>query len=68
MTDKQSEHPVKVTAERRTHPALRTLARACIALARWQRDNGERTAASRPKLDKKPPVPSAKQPKEDSDD
>jgi hypothetical protein len=29
-----SEHPVIVTAQERTHPALRKLARACIALAR----------------------------------
>jgi hypothetical protein len=28
-----SERPVKITAEERPHPALRTLARACIALA-----------------------------------
>lgn len=63
MTDEPSEQSVKVTAEKRAHPALRTLARACIALARWQRENHKSTAASSPKLDKKPPASSAKQPK-----
>ncbi|MCA1675568.1 MAG: hypothetical protein LC799_26425 [Actinobacteria bacterium] len=28
---------MRVTGEERVHPALRTLGRACIALARWQR-------------------------------
>jgi hypothetical protein len=29
-----SEHPIIVSAQERAHPALRKLARACIALAR----------------------------------
>ncbi len=32
----ESEHHVTVTAEERVHPAVRKLARACIALARFQ--------------------------------
>jgi hypothetical protein len=63
MTDESSEKAVKVTAQKRAHPALRTLARACIALARWQRDNDESPAANEPN----PKPSSAKQPKEDGD-
>ena len=33
-----SDEPVRVTGEERLHPALRKLGRACIALARWQRE------------------------------
>lgn len=32
----ESEQPVTVTAEERVHPAIRKLARACIALARFR--------------------------------
>jgi len=35
-----SDEPVRVTGEERLHPALRKLGRACIALARWQREQG----------------------------
>lgn len=38
MTHYPSEDPVRVTGEERLHPALRKLGRACIALARWQRE------------------------------
>lgn len=34
MSEPSSDRPVKITAEPRAHPAIRTLARACIALAR----------------------------------
>lgn len=34
MPEPDSARPVSVTAQERTHPALRTLARACIAIAR----------------------------------
>lgn len=34
MSEPGSDQPVKVTAQERAHPAIRTLARACIALAR----------------------------------
>jgi hypothetical protein len=34
MQEPDSARPVQVTAQERTHPALRTLARACIAIAR----------------------------------
>jgi hypothetical protein len=32
----EDDRPVHVTAEERGHPAIRTLARACIALARMR--------------------------------
>lgn len=38
MTESISERPVTVTADQRAHPALRTLARALLALARHQLD------------------------------
>jgi hypothetical protein len=34
MSEPASDQPVKITAKERAHPAIRTLARACIALAR----------------------------------
>lgn len=34
MSESFSEQPLSVTAQERLHPALRKLARACIALAR----------------------------------
>lgn len=34
MSEPSSDHPVTVTAQERAHPAIRKLARACIALAR----------------------------------
>jgi hypothetical protein len=34
-----SDRPVIVTAEERAHPALRKLARACLALARHRRES-----------------------------
>ena len=34
MSESGSDRPVVVTAEERLHPALRKLARACLALAR----------------------------------
>jgi hypothetical protein len=33
LIEPNSNNPVRVTAEQRSHPALRKLARACIALA-----------------------------------
>lgn len=33
MIEPNSNSPVRVTAEERSHPAIRKLARACIALA-----------------------------------
>jgi hypothetical protein len=33
LTELNSDHPVRVTAQERAHPAIRKLARACIALA-----------------------------------
>jgi hypothetical protein len=38
MAEHASEASVKVTASQRAHPAIRAVARACIALARWQRE------------------------------
>ena len=42
MTHQPSDAPVRVTGEERLHPALRKLGRACIALARWQREQQQR--------------------------
>lgn len=39
MADQSPGDQVKITAVERAHPAIRTLARACIALARWQREH-----------------------------
>jgi hypothetical protein len=36
LTELNSDRPVRVTAEQRAHPALRRLARACIAIALLQ--------------------------------
>lgn len=44
MSNNQSDESVHVTGEERLHPALRKLGRACIALARWQRE--QRAAAA----------------------
>jgi hypothetical protein len=38
MSETGSDRPINVTAQERPHPALRKLARACIALARQLRD------------------------------
>jgi hypothetical protein len=38
MSEEYQDRPVKITSVPRTHPAIRAIARACIALARWQRD------------------------------
>jgi len=38
MTDTPHGEPVRIIGEQRLHPALRKLGRACIALARWQRE------------------------------
>ena len=36
---------VSITAQERTHPAIRKLARACIALARWSGGSVSRASA-----------------------
>jgi hypothetical protein len=38
MSEEYQDRPVKITSVPRTHPAIRAIARACIALARWQRE------------------------------
>ena len=38
MSEEFQDRPVKITSVPRTHPAIRAIARACIALARWQRE------------------------------
>jgi hypothetical protein len=38
MSETSSDRPVTVTAQERAHPAIRKLARACIALARHLRE------------------------------
>ncbi len=42
MTHQPPDAPVRITGEERLHPALRKLGRACIALARWQREQQQR--------------------------
>ena len=37
MAENTTANAVLVTGQRHEHPALRRLARACIALVRWQR-------------------------------
>lgn len=53
MREEQVDRPVKVAAEVRAHPAIVRLARACIALARWQREQG---AADSVAFGKQPPT------------
>ena len=48
MTHQPSDAPVRVTGEQRLHPALRKLGRACIALARWQREQQQRPPEASP--------------------
>ncbi len=48
MTHQPSDVPVRVTGEQRLHPALRKLGRACIALARWQREQQQRPPEAPP--------------------
>lgn len=38
MSEEYQDRPVKITSVPRAHPAIRAIARACIALARWQRE------------------------------
>lgn len=55
MFEESSDQPVKITAAQRAHPAIRAIARACIAFARWQRDNNEnQPASSAEPVDKSP--------------
>ncbi len=44
MSESDSDRSVIVTAEERTHPALRKLAQACLALARHLREGSSSTA------------------------
>ena len=48
MAHQPSDAPVRVTGEQRLHPALRKLGRACIALARWQREQQQRPPEAPP--------------------
>ena len=48
MTHQPSDAPVRITGEQRLHPALRKLGRACIALARWQREQQQRPPEAPP--------------------
>jgi hypothetical protein len=38
MSEEYPDRPVKITSTPRKHPAIRAIARACIALARWQQE------------------------------
>lgn len=62
LTELNSDHPVRVTAEQRAHPALKKLARACIALALLQLAGETPPTASAAD----PTVPPAMQSKEDA--
>jgi hypothetical protein len=46
MSEESPSRPVKITSTPRAHPAIRAIARACIALARWQRDKQQADAAA----------------------
>jgi hypothetical protein len=59
MSEPHSDRPVKITAEHRAHPAIRTLARACIALARQL--VGEPPS---PQAPPRSPAPAGQQPEE----
>ncbi len=48
MAHQPADRPVHVTGEQRLHPALRKLGRACIALARWQREQQQRPPEAPP--------------------
>jgi len=48
MTHQPADAPVRITGEERLHPALRKLGRACIALARWQREQQQRPPEASP--------------------
>jgi hypothetical protein len=48
MSEPHSDRSIIVTAQERAHPALRKLARACIALARQLRNSVETPAADLP--------------------
>jgi hypothetical protein len=48
MTHQPADRPVHITGEERLHPALRKLGRACIALARWQREQQQRPPETPP--------------------
>jgi len=48
MAENTTDPLVPVTGEPHTHPALRRLARACIALVRWQRAQTVSAAVSPP--------------------
>ena len=48
MAHQPADRPVHVTGEQRLHPALRKLGRACIALARWQREQQQRPPEASP--------------------
>ena len=50
MAHQPSDVPVRVTGEERLHPALRKLGRACIALARWQREQQQRPPEAPPDM------------------
>ena len=48
MAHQPADRPVRITGEQRLHPALRKLGRACIALARWQREQQQRPPEAPP--------------------
>jgi len=48
MAHQPADRPVRITGEQRLHAALRKLGWACIALARWQREQQQRPPEASP--------------------
>jgi hypothetical protein len=65
MSEEYADRPVKITSTPRSHPAIRAIARACIALARWQRDQ-EALEPGKPTAETTPPRPPAAKPSEEA--
>lgn len=46
MAENTTGDSVRIVGEQRPHPAVKHLARACIALVRWQRQRSAETPAA----------------------
>jgi hypothetical protein len=53
----EDNNPIRVTAEEHQHPALRILARACLAIARDQLEREGQTDTEEKPQDMQEPVP-----------
>jgi hypothetical protein len=54
MSETGSDHPVNVTAQEWAHPAIRKLARACIALVRQRLEAAGASASVPPTMPELP--------------